>query len=79
MYAPFGSANVIAELVELAVPPFKVTDHKVPGESPVSVKVTAYVPGAIAVNVIETLTPAPETATVPDEGDGVNPDTAPTL
>jgi hypothetical protein len=69
---PFPIENLADAVYEIDPEelPFSVTDH-VPDESPVSVNVTPYFDGEIAVNVIGWATAAPSTVTVPDEGDTV--------
>ena len=41
-YVPLGRENVIVFVVEDNVVPLRVTDHEIPEERPVSVKVTVY-------------------------------------
>ena len=52
----------------LWVAPWNVTDQLAPPASPVSVKVTVYVPGEIEVKVIAWLTSLPATWSEPAEG-----------
>jgi hypothetical protein len=54
-----------------------VTDHEVPDGRPLSVKVTSYWVGGIAVKVIATDCAAPATVTDPDAGLEVYPVTEP--
>ena len=76
-YDPFASVKAIVLVVEDFVVPAKVTDQEVPLGRPLSVKVTAYGPGATAVKVIGTDCALPATVTVPDAGDAVYPVTVP--
>jgi hypothetical protein len=48
-----------------------VTDHEVPAGRPVSAKLTGYVGGGTAVNVMDTLALPPFTVTDPEEGETV--------
>jgi hypothetical protein len=65
-------------VVEDSVLPAKVTDHEVPLGRPLSVKVTLYSPGGIAVKVMDSEASAPLTTTLPDAGLEVYPATDPT-
>ena len=51
-YVPFALVNVIVGVAEVAVAPFSVTDQVAPESRPLSVNVTAYVPGVRAVKAI---------------------------
>jgi len=70
-YVPSASEKMIVLVVDVRVVPPRATDHEVPVGSPVSVKLTSYVGGGTAVNVIDTLAPPPFTVTDPDEGEAV--------
>ena len=78
-YVPFGSENTIVLVPEDFVLPAKVTDHEVPLGRPVSVNVTAYSAGGIAVKVMGTVCARPETPIDPDAGVAVYPVTEPTV
>jgi hypothetical protein len=70
--------NTIADVGELIVPPFSVTDHAVPDGSPVSENVTVKVLTDTTVNVTATVCERPVTVTDPDDGEAAYPETEPT-
>jgi hypothetical protein len=76
-YVPSAFVKTMDAVVEDSVLPAKVTDHEVPDGRPLSVKVTSYWVGGIAVKVIATDCAAPATVTDPDAGLEVYPVTEP--
>jgi hypothetical protein len=78
-YVPLTFVKTMDAVVEDCVLPARVTDHEVPLGRPLSVKVTSYWVGGIAVKVVATDCAAPATVTEPDAGLAVYPATAPTV
>ena len=67
-YVPFASVKRIVDVVELDVAPLSFTDQLVPEGMPFSVNKTVYVGGGDAVKVTVSVTLAPATVTVPEDG-----------